>query len=502
MEYQTIFTIKESEKATVELVAMEGHIGPVIMKKLLGANTDIYRLLCHAQNPHIPQVYAVEEQGEMLLVAEEYVDGENLEDYLVQETLNDEAKWELALQLCEAVEFLHSMEPPVIHRDIKPSNILITGKGMLKLIDFDASRQYKELQNSGDTRLLGTVEYAPPEQFGYSQTDVRSDIYSMGVVFHGLQISEHKKATEQWARIAEKCTSFDPKNRYQSVAELAGEIEKLKNKKKFNLWKPAGLVGVLAVGMAAVLLSGMWMKPNRESEGDAVIATGTPSPTLTPTPTPVPELLLIPETINQHFYPGLAEETELILRHSWGERQKPWEWHGTCYNYADGTTVTVSQDMIDIGAGYIRILDEFLLTLEQSVYELTLYFYWGSDDSMRSTDRTLQVHAESEMLGSFGRPFSRSKDTFQVNNPQDFMNDISSSSTRRFNGVAVQAEGMDRETVEGEWYEILCDGKVLILKKEYLLQYAGVDKLILTYFFDDGRQYDFELTYEGNEDNG
>lgn len=492
MEYQTIFTIKESEKATVELVAMEGHIGPVIVKKLQGATPDIYRLLCHAQNSHLPQVYAVEEQGEILLIAEEYVDGENLEDYLEQRKPGDEEKLDLALQLCEAVEALHSMIPPVIHRDIKPSNILITGKGILKLIDFDASRQYKAFRDAGDTRLLGTVEYAPPEQFGYSQTDVRSDIYSMGVVFLGLQLSENKQQAERWSKLVEKCTSFDPKNRYQSVAELAREIEKLKNKKKFNVWKPAGLVGVLAVGMAAVLLSGMWMKPNRESEGDAVIATGTP----------MPELLPAPEKINQHFYPGLAEETELILRHSWGAGQKPWEWHGTCYNYADGTTVTVSQDMIDIGAGYIRILDEFLLTLEQSVYELTLYFYWGSDDSMRSTDRTLQVHAESEMLGSFGSPFSSSKDTFQVNNPQDFMNDISSSSTRRFTGVAVQAEGMDRETVEGEWYEILCDGKVLILKKEYLLQYAGVDKLILTYFFDDGRQYDFELAYEGNEDNG
>ena len=63
MEYRTIFTIKESEKATVELAAIEGHIGPVVVKRLRGANPDIYRLLCHAQNSHVPQVYAVEEQG-------------------------------------------------------------------------------------------------------------------------------------------------------------------------------------------------------------------------------------------------------------------------------------------------------------------------------------------------------------------------------------------------------------------------------------------------------
>ena len=84
--------------------------------------------------------------------------------------LSDEQKLNYALQLCEAVGFLHAMKPSVIHRDIKPSNILINNKMELKLIDFDASRQYKDAPSSSDTRLLGTVEYAPPEQFGYAQS--------------------------------------------------------------------------------------------------------------------------------------------------------------------------------------------------------------------------------------------------------------------------------------------------------------------------------------------
>ena len=192
MEYQTIFTIKESEKATVELAALEGQTGPVIIKKLRGVSPNIYRLLCCVQNLHIPKIYAYEQQDKEFLVAEEYVDGENLEEYVQKHCPGDKEKLQLALQLCEAVRFLHLMEPPIIHRDIKPSNILITGKGILKLIDFDASRQYKVLQNSGDTRLLGTAEYAAPEQFGYSQTDVRSDIYSMGVVFNEMNLRKKK----------------------------------------------------------------------------------------------------------------------------------------------------------------------------------------------------------------------------------------------------------------------------------------------------------------------
>lgn len=515
--YQTITTIKESEKSSVVLASMDGQEVPVIVKRMQNANPEVYRMLSNIQSKHIPHIYALECREEELVVAEEYVDGESLAEHLQKDMFSDEQKINYALQLCEAVGFLHTLKPSLIHRDIKPSNILINGKGELKLIDFDASRQYKDVLRNSDTRLLGTVEYAPPEQFGYSQTDVRSDIYSIGVVFHEMCLTENKKSAEKWEKIAEKCTSFDPKNRYQSVEELVKEIEKLKNKKKLNLWKLAGLVGVLAVGMAAVLISGIWTKPNREAGGDAVDVTEAPQPTETHTqvvtpeltpeptptlmPTPMNELLPVPETINQHYYPGLVEETELILRHGWNSGRQPSEWYGTCYNYADGTTVTLSQDMIDIGDGYIRILDDFLLTLTPSVYELTLYFYSESGGSMGSTDRTLQVHTESAMQDSSSSPFSRSKDSFYVNAPKDFMNDIGSYSTSRFTGVAVQTEGMDRETVETEWYEILCDGKVLILKKEYLLQYAGVDKLTLTYFFDDGRQFDLELTYEGNEDN-
>ena len=204
MEYQIIFTMKESEKATVMLAAMEDHIGPVVVKRLRGAKPDIYRLLMDTRDLHIPGVFACEEADGHLTVVEEYIGGESLEEYLKENSLTDNEKLHLAVQLCEVVWFLHSMNPPVIHRDIKPSNILIDESGILKLIDFDASRRYRE-ENDGDTRLLGTVEYAPPEQFGYSQTDVRSDIYSMGVVFHSMQLFEDATKAMQWEKIFEKC---------------------------------------------------------------------------------------------------------------------------------------------------------------------------------------------------------------------------------------------------------------------------------------------------------
>jgi len=295
MEYRSIVTIKESEKATVELAAIELFVGPVIVKRLKGGNPEIYRLLSTKSNPHIPQIYAVEEQENELFVAEEYVDGENLSEHLQKNLLSDEQKLNYALQLCEAVGFLHALNPSVIHRDIKPSNILINGKGVLKLIDFDASRHYKEAPSSSDTRLLGTVEYAPPEQFGYSQTDVRSDIYSMGVVFHEMRPTENKRLAEQWEKIAEKCTSFDPKNRYQSVAELKRELEKLSDWKKNRKGKIAAWIGGVAVlFVVAVLLVVMWPKEEKaENVGGAkltMVPTSAPTDAPTLTPTNVPTL--------------------------------------------------------------------------------------------------------------------------------------------------------------------------------------------------------------------
>ena len=287
MKYQTIVTIKESEKATVELAAVELFVGPVIVKRLKGGNPEIYRLLSNQSNPHIPQIYAVEEQENELFIAEEYVDGESLSEHLQKNLLSDEQKLYYALQLCEAVGFLHALNPSVIHRDIKPSNILINGKGELKLIDFDASRYYKETPSSSDTRLLGTVEYAPPEQFGYSQTDVRSDIYSMGVVFHEMRPTENKKLAEQWEKIAEKCTSFDPKNRYQSVAELKKELEKLADWKKSRKGKFAAWIGGVAVLLAVAVLAVIaWPRRDENVDGGVAKLTTAPTPTFAPTPGP------------------------------------------------------------------------------------------------------------------------------------------------------------------------------------------------------------------------
>ncbi len=226
MKYSTIQVIKKTERSEVVFAAVDELDVPVVVKRLQDITPEIYQSIAKIRNPHIPRIYCVEEQGQELCIVEEYIDGKTLDVYLAEESLTDLQKLELMVQLCEALEALHLCTPKIIHRDIKPSNILITADGVLKIIDFDASRQYKTEKNTGDTRLLGTIEYAAPEQFGYAQTDVRSDIYSVGVVFNEIKIEKGASFAGALKRLIDKCTSFDPENRYKEVSEVKRDLEK------------------------------------------------------------------------------------------------------------------------------------------------------------------------------------------------------------------------------------------------------------------------------------
>ena len=259
--YHTITTIKSTEKSQVFLASMEGQEVPVIIKRMNAANPEVYKVLSEMNNEHIPRIFASEWQGKKLVVAEEYVDGETLEHLLKEGLLTEEQKLEVALQLCEAVEVLHNCVPQMIHRDIKPSNVLITEEGLLKLIDFDAARQYKEMSEDSDTRILGTADYAAPEQFGYKQTDVRSDIYSMGIVFEMLHFHGEGLAALSWKRMLEICTNFDPKKRYRSVNNLSKAIRRIILLQKYQ-WYALG--AILCVVLMLTMSVGWMMKPMEE----------------------------------------------------------------------------------------------------------------------------------------------------------------------------------------------------------------------------------------------
>jgi serine/threonine protein kinase len=145
------------------------------------------RLLRGLDHPNIPSIADFfEEDGRACLVME-FIWGESLEKRL--ESANapmletDVLKW--AIQLCDALDYLHALQPPIIFRDMKPSNVMVTNTGLVKLIDFGIARTYK-VGKKRDTVAMGSENYAAPEQWGKGQTDARSDVYALGATMYHL----------------------------------------------------------------------------------------------------------------------------------------------------------------------------------------------------------------------------------------------------------------------------------------------------------------------------
>lgn len=244
IDYSIITEIKKSDKGNVYLAKVKQYDFPVVVKELKHGNINVLRTLQKIENEHFPKIFQVEETEEGVVLVEEYIDGELLADYLSQQKLTESGSFNIAEQLCDAMKILHSQKPPLIHRDIKPSNLIVSSNGILKLIDFDSTRLYRKTSDS-DTRLLGTQHYAPPEQYGFSQTDCRSDIYSFGVVLERLSGFISKGRKKQWKLLVEKCTLFDPDSRFQSVSEIETALKKMKKTNFFTVERVGILVCII-----------------------------------------------------------------------------------------------------------------------------------------------------------------------------------------------------------------------------------------------------------------
>ena len=144
-------------------------------------------------HPAIPRIVDIVDEAGTLYVIMDYVEGRTLEDIIAASgprPEDDVVDW--ALQLCDALSYLHSRKPPVIYRDMKPSNVMLKPNGLVELIDFGIAREMHEDGSDvtaarGDTVQLGTRGFAPPEQYGGSgQTDARSDVYALGATMYNL----------------------------------------------------------------------------------------------------------------------------------------------------------------------------------------------------------------------------------------------------------------------------------------------------------------------------
>ena len=187
----------------------------------------IYYRLRTMQNRHLAKVVELQEENGYGIIIEEYISGQTLEQHLRKEGILE--PWLLQDymdQLLEVLLLVHAQG--VIHRDISPKNILISTDGVLKLLDFGIAREEKDNQST-DTTVLGTIGYAAPEQFGFRQTDPRTDIYAVGVLMNvlleGVMPNEQLTQAQPFKNAIMKCTQMDPAKRYTDAGQLRKDLQ-------------------------------------------------------------------------------------------------------------------------------------------------------------------------------------------------------------------------------------------------------------------------------------
>ena len=200
-----------------------------------------------------------ENNGECCLIRE-YISGLTLAELHRQDgDLSPEETVSMGIRLCRVLALLHEMDPPVIHRDLKPENIIVTETGRIRFIDFETARQYKQGQET-DTACLGTRGYAAPEQYGFGQTNPRTDIYATGRILLYLLTGDPDTDPDGLARpdrmlqkILRRCCAVDPAARYADAAALGRALEHCQNR---CLPRPAVLFSAAAILLACCVLCG------------------------------------------------------------------------------------------------------------------------------------------------------------------------------------------------------------------------------------------------------
>ena len=220
-------------------------------------------ILANLRHPNLPRVtdhFAIENQGQYLVM--DYIEGEDLRQRLDRlGPLPDEEVIILGAAVCDALSYMHALNPPVLHRDIKPGNVKITPQGRIFLVDFGLAKvvQSTSLATTTGARAM-TPGYSPPEQYGTAHTDARTDIYSLGATLYsaltdalpedGLARAmeqadltpirkRNQHASRRLTAVIERALEVKPDDRYQNADEFKQDLINSRNstrkRSEFNL---------------------------------------------------------------------------------------------------------------------------------------------------------------------------------------------------------------------------------------------------------------------------
>ena len=204
-------------------------------------------ILASLRHPNLPRVtdhFVIAGQGQYLVM--DFIQGEDLKMRLQRTgALPEKEVLLIGIAISDALNYLHTLSPPVLHRDIKPGNIRITPRGEVFLVDFGLAKQVESGQATATGARGLTPGYSPPEQYGTARTDARSDIYALGATLYsaltgfppedGLSVAinqtrltpvrtRNPKISQPVAEAIEKALEVNSEDRYQSGSEFKQKL--------------------------------------------------------------------------------------------------------------------------------------------------------------------------------------------------------------------------------------------------------------------------------------
>lgn len=252
-DYHVVRILKERDGETTELLE-DTHGARYVRKRFARHDRsllEVYTELSDIRSPLIVRVYSVRDTPAGIEVVQDYANGWTLRD-LVKERgpLSFPQARDMLVQIARGVQVLHSCNPPIIHRDLNPSNI-VAGPDGPRIIDFGIARRFDPASNK-DTHTWGTYGYAAPEQFGFGQSDERTDIFALGMLYWFLltgtdpdanleqQLAHtadssgesgvcddagHPRVPAGAKQVIRECTAVSPEKRFANVQALITALQ-------------------------------------------------------------------------------------------------------------------------------------------------------------------------------------------------------------------------------------------------------------------------------------
>jgi serine/threonine protein kinase len=263
---------------------------------------------------NITTIHEISEFEGQLFIAMELVEGKTLKQLVEHEILPAKTILDIAIQVCDGLAAAH--EKGIVHRDIKSENIMVTPKGQAKIMDFGLAKVKGATKLTKESSTLGTAAYMSPEQAQGEEVDLRSDIFSFGVVLYELLTGklpfrgEHhaalmyaivneepspvarfnEKVSPEIEHIVTKALSKDRDERYQHSDELLADLRHERKKLEYakagyvaaegssvtskpkRRWMRIAAIGVAFVLVAMIVLVYLFLLPKQAAWKEKSIA--------------------------------------------------------------------------------------------------------------------------------------------------------------------------------------------------------------------------------------